>query len=235
LARRKKSSSSLVIGIAVGLHVAVAAVLMLIPQQKLREIVAIAMSEAEPKKEEKKADPPKPPQRSPDRPARSAARNTRPAAAAAPEAQSQGANAFTDIGLALDSSASDGIAVAIAKPEPVAAPVATAPPRPKVLVARKTEGACEEPLVRPRLIKPGRPPGFTEEARKARVQGAVRVAVDVDENGNVVSAHVLKGLGYGLDEAALESAGKATFAAATRCNKPVAATFIISMRFRASS
>jgi protein TonB len=224
-----------VIGIAVALHVAVAAVLMLIPQQKLREIVAIAMSEAEPKKEEKKAEPPKPPERSPDRPARSSTHSARPAPAANAEAASQNANAFTDIGLALDSSAEGGLAVAIARPEPITAPVAVAPPKPKVLVAKKTEGTCEEPLVKPRLIKPGRPPGFTEEARRAHVEGSVRVAIQVDENGNVVSARVLKGLGYGLDEAALESAKKATFAAATQCNKPVAATFILSMRFRASS
>ena len=87
--------------IAIGVHVAVAAVLALVPAQKLREVVAIAMSEADPKKEEKKPEQPKPAEHPAERPARSATHNARPAAAA-PEAAAQNANAFTDIGLALD-------------------------------------------------------------------------------------------------------------------------------------
>jgi protein TonB len=234
VARRKKGSSW-VLPVAIGVHVVVAAVLALVPQQKLREVVAIAMSEADPKKEEKKPEPPKPQERPAERPARSATHNARPAAAA-PEANNANANNFADIGLALDSSAADGIAVAIARPEPITAPVVAAPPpKPKTLVAKKTEVACEEPLVKPRLIKPGRPPTFTDEARRAHVEGVIRVAVDVDENGNVTGARVLKGLGYGLDELAIESAKKASFAAATQCNKPVAASFVFSMKFRASS
>jgi protein TonB len=59
----------------------------------------------------------------------------------------------------------------------------------------------------------------------------VRVEVTVDDSGHVTGARLLAGLGYGLDEAALEAAKRAAFEPATRCGKPVSATFVIAMRF----
>src|SRR5258706_318177 len=86
----------------------------------------------------KKAKPPKQQPRPTERPARAPGRNVRPLAAATPAAEAAAATgpvAFQDIGLALDSSSSDGIAVNVA-PKPTAAPVvAMTPVKPKVLVA----------------------------------------------------------------------------------------------------
>src|ERR1043165_1253376 len=106
--------------VSVGVHLAVGVAIALIPQEKLREVVAIALNEAP---EKKKAEPPKPPEHT-DRPSHAPGHNIRPVAAApvAEAAQANGAApTFTDIGLALDSSATDGIAVNIAPP--VAAPL----------------------------------------------------------------------------------------------------------------
>jgi protein TonB len=74
-------------------------------------------------------------------------------------------------------------------------------------------------------------PAYTSSAREASVEGKVRVEVSVDEGGHVTGARLLAGLGYGLDEAALEAAKRAVFEPATRCGKPVSATFSIAMRF----
>src|SRR5260221_1152145 len=139
MARRKKQRSTVYI-VSVAVHLLVGAVLVLIPQDKLREVVAIALNEA---KEEKKPEPPKPPQHTPDRPTRAPGHNVRPAAAErVAEATPTDAPAFTDIAIALDSSSSDGIAVNIAPP--VAARVAApAVIKPKVLVAHPAEAACK--------------------------------------------------------------------------------------------
>lgn len=234
MARRPKQRSKVVI-VSVAAHVAVAAVLALVPQQKLREVVAIAMSDVE-KKEEKKPEPPKPPERPTERPQRSANRNARPAPAAAEATPQTDPNAFADIGLALDSSAEGGIAVAIARPEPVRAPVlaSVAPPRPKVLVAKPTENVCTEDIVKPRILEQSRP-SYTDEARKSHIAGRIRLVVDVDENGRVTAVRVLSGLGHGLDEAAVAAARQFHFAPATRCNKPTTGSFTIAMRFAPAS
>ena len=50
----------------------------------------------------------------------------------------------------------------------------------------------------------------------------MRVEVTVDENGRVISARVLSGLGYGLDESALDAARGWQFQPATRCGKALA-------------
>jgi TonB family protein len=46
-------------------------------------------------------------------------------------------------------------------------------------------------------------PSYTEEARKARVQGAVLLQVIIRKDGSIDSFKVVKGLGYGLDESAI--------------------------------
>jgi protein TonB len=227
MARRKKQRS-MVYAISVGAHLAVAAVLVLIPQEKLREVVAIALNET---KEEKKPEPPKPPPHPAERPTRAPGHNARPAAAAHAEAATPtGPAAFTDIGIALDSSSSDGIAVNVA-PRPTAAPVSVPTQvKPKVLVAHRTEATCTEEIVKARPIT-RIPPSWTDSARHAHVQGRVRIELLVNESGEVVQARLIEGLGYGLDEVALGAARRWRFSPATLCNKPVAAPVVIAIRF----
>ena len=95
-----------------------------------------------------------------------------------------------------------------------------------------TEPSCDEPATKPRPISVPQP-AYNSNARAAGIEGKVRVRLTVDETGKVIDVSVLQGLGYGLDEAALAAAREATFDPATRCGKPVRATFTISMRFTA--
>jgi protein TonB len=74
-------------------------------------------------------------------------------------------------------------------------------------------------------------PVYARQAREANIAGKVRVELRVDATGAVVSARVLEGLGYGLDEAALEAARAARFEPATLCGKATETTFVIGMRF----
>jgi protein TonB len=238
MARRKRKLSRIYV-ISLAAHAAVGVALAMIPQEKLREVVAIALNEAPPPKKEPPPPPPPKPAPPSDRPAR-AARAPRAAPARAPVSAAADSNdartgAFQELGLVLDSSSSDGIAVPIAakvvapveKPAPVVA-------KPKVLVAKRTEPECLEPLVKPRPLQLVRP-SYTDDARRARVEGRVRIELAVNDQGVVTSAKVLDSLGHGLDEAALAAARELRFAPATHCKKAVSAPFVIAMRFQLGS
>jgi periplasmic protein TonB len=74
-------------------------------------------------------------------------------------------------------------------------------------------------------------PEFSDEARKAHFQGEVIVAIIVDANGRVVQPRLVKSIGMGLDEKAIEAALKWTFHPGTLNGKPVATRATISMTF----
>src|SRR5262249_52105010 len=154
----------------------------------------------------KKAEPPKPPEHPP--PAAKApvhvAHSTATPEPSSTAAAAANAAAFQNLGLTLDSSSADGLAVPVA-PRVAAIAPPPAPPKPKVLVPRTNEAACNEDLVKARPLDLVRP-SYTDEARRAGVQGRVRIELAVNDHGEVTDAHVLDGLGYGLDEVALEAA-----------------------------
>jgi TonB family protein len=54
-------------------------------------------------------------------------------------------------------------------------------------------------------------PQYSEEARKAKWQGAVMLSVVVDETGRPTNIHVIRPLGLGLDEKAIEAVQQWTF------------------------
>ncbi len=74
-------------------------------------------------------------------------------------------------------------------------------------------------------------PEFSDEARKAHFQGEVIVAIEVDATGKVIHPRIVKGVGMGLDEKALEAAVKWTFRPGTLNGKPVVTRATISMSF----
>ncbi len=74
---------------------------------------------------------------------------------------------------------------------------------------------------------------YTDAARNARIGGVVIVQILVDERGDVAEAKVITGLGYGLDEKALEAVRKWKFDAARQNGRPVAATIKAEIEFRA--
>ena len=64
-------------------------------------------------------------------------------------------------------------------------------------------------------------PEFSEEARKAKVAGNVLVYLQVDTNGRPVNVRVIRGIGLGLDEKALEAVKQYKFKPAMENGKPV--------------
>jgi TonB family protein len=75
-------------------------------------------------------------------------------------------------------------------------------------------------------------PEYSEEARKAKYSGTVLLAVIVDIEGKARDIHVVKSLGMGLDEKAIEAVGKWKFKPAMRGGSPVNVHATIEVNFR---
>jgi TonB family protein len=76
-------------------------------------------------------------------------------------------------------------------------------------------------------------PPYTEEARKMRIEGMVVLQATIRKNGRVDSFKVAKGLGYGLDESAINTiATKWRFKPGILNGYPVDVTANIEVRFR---
>ena len=81
------------------------------------------------------------------------------------------------------------------------------PPKPPVRTSAK----------RIKVVKPG----YTVAANRAGVEGEVILLVTIAKDGTVTAVKVIKGLGYGLDEAAMAAAKKWVYEPATLDGKPV--------------
>jgi len=75
-------------------------------------------------------------------------------------------------------------------------------------------------------------PEYSEEARKAKFQGTVVLFVVVDENGKPRDLKVIRPLGLGLDQKAIEAVEKWKFAPGKKDGKPVAVQATIEVNFR---
>ena len=75
-------------------------------------------------------------------------------------------------------------------------------------------------------------PEYSEEARKAKFQGSVIVALVVDEKGNPQGIRVVRPLGLGLDEKAIEAVQKWRFKPGLKDGRPVPVTAQIEVSFR---
>jgi TonB family protein len=75
-------------------------------------------------------------------------------------------------------------------------------------------------------------PEYSEEARKAKFQGTVLLSVIVDDKGNPRDIKVLRPLGLGLDEKAIEAVQKWRFRPGYLNGKPVAVAAQIEVNFR---
>lgn len=64
-------------------------------------------------------------------------------------------------------------------------------------------------------------PNYTEEGRKRHIEGEVQLDVVFMANGQIKVLGVTRGLGYGLDEAAIQAAEKIQFVPAKRGGQPV--------------
>jgi len=76
-------------------------------------------------------------------------------------------------------------------------------------------------------------PAYTEEARKARAEGVVVIQAIIRKDGSVDSFKVIRGLGYGLDESAINTiATKWRFKPGTLNGVPVDVQASIEVTFR---
>jgi TonB family protein len=90
----------------------------------------------------------------------------------------------------------------------------------------KVGGGVTAPVA---LSKPE--PEYSEEARKAKHQGEVRLQVIVDEKGMPQQITIRKSLGLGLDEKAIEAVQKWRFKPGMKDGKPVAVQVLIDVSF----
>jgi TonB family protein len=74
-------------------------------------------------------------------------------------------------------------------------------------------------------------PEYTQEAWDEGTQGAVVLLVAVDENGAVGEIRTRQGLGYGLDEKAIEAVRSWRFNPATDDGQPIKGTAWVELRF----
>lgn len=88
-------------------------------------------------------------------------------------------------------------------------------------------GGVSQPLP---LYKPD--PDYSEEARKAKFQGTVVLAIVVDEKGLPRDVKVVRPLGLGLDQKAIEAVEKWRFRPGMKDGKPVAVYATIEVNFR---
>ena len=232
MARRKKGRNVIYI-VSIGFHVLLALAIAFIPQKRLREVVAIALAETA--KHDEKAKPPPPQPHAEHRPARSPMARAAAEAPAPENVATQSNAAFADIGISLDSSSADGLPIHVGPATVASAAIKNdlAPSKPKLLVAKSNEVPCTEELVK--AVALSRPlPKYTPEAENAGIEGKVRLELKVNERGEVETAKVLQGLGYGLDESAIQTVKRWQFRPATLCGKPVAASFVVSVVFSGS-
>jgi protein TonB len=92
---------------------------------------------------------------------------------------------------------------------------------------RKIGGGVSAPVV---LF--AQEPEFSEEARKAKVAGNVLVYLQVDTNGRPTHVRVLRGIGLGLDEKAMEAVRQYRFKPAMENGHPVVVEMNVEVNFQ---
>jgi TonB family protein len=75
-------------------------------------------------------------------------------------------------------------------------------------------------------------PIYTDEARNMKLEGEVLLEVSFAANGTLHVNRVVRGLGHGLDEAAIAAANKMRFKPAQRGGQPVDSTAIVHVQFQ---
>jgi len=75
-------------------------------------------------------------------------------------------------------------------------------------------------------------PEFSEEARKAKYQSTVLVAIEIDTSGHPANLRILQGLGMGLDEKAIEAVSQWPFRPGLQDGKPTVTRATVQVTFR---
>jgi protein TonB len=72
---------------------------------------------------------------------------------------------------------------------------------------------------------------YTEIGRRVGIKGTVYIEAIIDEKGNVINAIVVKGIGGGLDEEALNAVLQTKFIPGKQRGKPVKVKLVIPIKF----
>jgi periplasmic protein TonB len=75
-------------------------------------------------------------------------------------------------------------------------------------------------------------PEYSEEARKAKFQGTVEISIVIDERGMPTNIRILRPLGLGLDQKAVEAVSKWRFRPGMKDGRPVAVVAKVDVSFR---
>lgn len=75
-------------------------------------------------------------------------------------------------------------------------------------------------------------PIYTDEARNLKLEGEVLLEVSFSATGSLHVNRVVRGLGHGLDEAAIAAANKIRFKPALRAGQPVDSTAVVHVMFQ---
>ena len=75
-------------------------------------------------------------------------------------------------------------------------------------------------------------PDYSDQARKAKVQGMVLLRVAIDKSGRIEEVRVDRGIGLGLDEKAVEAVRRWKFLPGMRNGRAVATTAEVEVHFR---
>jgi TonB family protein len=75
-------------------------------------------------------------------------------------------------------------------------------------------------------------PAYTEDARRLDIEGEVLLEVTFEASGKAKVLHVLRGLGYGLDESAMDAARRIHFRPAQRDGAAIDSSAIVHIIFQ---
>jgi len=89
-----------------------------------------------------------------------------------------------------------------------------------------------DPGVTPPVLIRKTEPEYSEEARKAKYQGTVTLSVEVEASGQVTNAKVVRSLGLGLDEKAVQAVKNWKFRPGMQNLRPVAMEVQVQVSFR---
>jgi TonB family protein len=111
--------------------------------------------------------------------------------------------------------------------------------RVKTCDCTQPEGSCDDNDDKVKLTRATAPklkyqvdPEFSEEARRKKVSGNVKVGFEIDVTGHTKDLWIVRPMGFGLDEKAAEAVSQYVFMPATCGGKPVATQLFVDVNFQ---
>ena len=103
-------------------------------------------------------------------------------------------------------------------------------PAPPTVRSRPAEAAAAKTIPAEIVSKPV--PIYTDEARSLKIQGEVLLEVVLEASGKLRIVRVVRGLGHGLDDAAVRAAEQIRFKPALRDGQPADSTAVLHIIFQ---